>query len=220
MRSPLPLLIALIVCLTACSSLDEHLSAARALDDSALATPSWPEDSIWVVIANGETAGALTEEKAHEIQPRAAHRYVFRPGDTGDTRPRMAYLPTAALIAGRQFAESLGLTLRRDADGRAILTRDARRLTSEAGGTVIVRVSAPDGSVESAAAVLLDPDFYGPLLLSPSIAEQLGLRRFEVPGVAHVDVALGRPFVARRARLIVRIEELDVAGPVRAIFPY
>jgi len=220
MRSRLPILIALVASLLAgCTSLDEHIGSARAADQAALEAGAGSQNSIWVVVAHGEVWGAETEEEALLIHATAPHRFVFQRGNAGDTRPRMAYLPTAALIAGQEFAAALGLKLRRNASGRAILTRDTRRIAAEPGGTIIVHVEAPDGGDATAAAILLDPGFQGPLLVSPSVAERMGLRRFEIPGTARVDVALGRPFSARRARLRVTIERLGVNAAVETLFP-
>ena len=203
-----------------CVSLADHVATARLLDDAVVTRAMWPADAAWVAIADGEASPAASMEEAHQIAPLAPHRYVFQPAEAGDTRPRMAYLPASALIAGREFATKLGLTLRRDARGSAILTRGEKRVAAEAGGSLLLRISAPDGSAATTAAVLLDPDFRGPLLISPPVAETLGLRRFEVPGRAHVDVALGRPFSARRARVLITIEELGVSGLVEALCPH
>lgn len=202
-----------------CSSLEEHVARAREANDALVESGAWPEGSTWVVVAEGEAAGAQDDEKAYEVHADAVQRYVFRPGEAGDVRPRMAYLPTAPIVAGRGFAESLGLTLRRDASGATVLGRDVRRVRAAPGEKILVRIATPDGRFESPAAVLLDPDFHGPLLVSRAIAEELGLRRFEIPGEARMDVALGRPFRARRARVRIVVDELGVSETVEVLSP-
>jgi hypothetical protein len=64
----------------------------------------------------------------------------------------------------------------------------------------------------------VDPDFDGGLLVPREVAAEFGLERFEVPGLADVQVAMGRPFRAHRATVLARIAELAASGPAEALF--
>ncbi len=216
----LPTIVALAAVLAAaCASLADGVAEARRADDAALAATPWPDDAAWIVAAAGTVTGAADLEAALAAYPEALHRYVFRPGEGGDRRLTMAYHPGRGVVAGRAAAAALGVRFRRDARGTTVVIRDVRRVTAGDDATVTMRVTAPGGGKAYSVPVVIDPDFDGALLVAPAVAETLGLRRFEIPGAVDVQVALGRPFFATRARLRAAIPELGVEALVEAAVP-
>lgn len=208
-----------VLAAAACVSIDDMLASARRTNEAALGGETWPEDAEWLVVAGGTVAGAPDLEAALSVRPEALHRFVFRPGEQGDRRLTMAYHPGRGVVAGRAAAAALGVTFRRDARGGTVVVRDVRRVEADEDATITLRVAAIDGGAVFAVPVVIDPSFDGPLLVSPSVAETLHLRRFEIPGTVDVTVALGRPFFGSRARLHASIPELGVAADIEAVVP-
>ena len=178
----------------------------------------------WVVVQDGAIAAAgVTPEDAVRAVPEdraaAAHRFVFRPQDRGPREYRMVYLAEGGVVAGRRFLADLGLetvglgrdtSLRRAGANRTAPLADGRRFAFE--------IAAPGASAGRTLTAVLDPDFDGPLVVPRSVARELGLDRFEVPGIADVQVALARPFRAHRSNARVRIAALDAGGLVEVLF--
>lgn len=217
--------------LAACTSTlkGDATGDARRADEDAVAIGAGDIDGPkyagrWIVVQDGEiAASAATPADAVHAAPAStaapAHRFVFRPQDRGPREYRMAYLAEGGVIAGRRFLADLGLetvglgaemSLRSVGTNRTAPLDDGRRLT--------LYVAAPDGSAHGTVTAVYDADFDGSLVLPRTVALELGLQRFEVPGTADVQVALARPFRAHRAVVDVRIASLDVHGFSEALF--
>jgi hypothetical protein len=193
-------------------------SKAAAIDGAAYAKQ-------WIVVQNGDIAGAasLPDDAVRAAQKTAAapaHRFVFRPADRGARLYRLAYVAQGGIVAGRKFLADLGLewagppgkpgTVRRKGSlGGIDLAKSPR---------VEIEVASLDGSARVTLSAACDPDFDGGLLLPRATAARLSLERFEIPGLAEVQVALGRPFQAHRACVNARIAALGVSGPAEAVF--
>jgi hypothetical protein len=207
--------LSLVAPLAACRSKPLDLEAQRKLDEEFLATNA--EDlfvahpSGFAAVQGGESAGsAPTADEAAELAEskaagRTLHRFVFRKDDAGERLHRMAFLPAGGLVAGRAFLAQLGFRVV-SAGG----TGAARTLVVERMGllTTIDLAAHPRlrlelgpvaGPHDLVLDVPLDPDFDGPLLLPMELAKDLRLELAEIPGKAEVQVALGRPFAARRS---------------------
>lgn len=157
---------------------------------------------------------------ADRRDPDAPHRFVYRPEDRGERLYRMAILPSGGRVAGRGLFTELGLDVAAPPGGTGIvLLREGRpfRLAAAESGTLRIEVASLDRRTSEVVTVAVDPDFDGGLLLDAATGARLRLERQEVPGAAEVQVALGRPFAARRARVLVRIPEADVRGVVEAL---
>ena len=216
----LPSLLALSGALLAgCSSLGDALPAARRANQAAVAGGDWPDDATWIVAARGTVAGAPDLPSALAVDPHALHRYVFRPGEQGDVRLVLAFHPGRGVIAGRRAAEALGVTFRRSAHGGTEVVRDVRRLTAAEDATITLHVAPVGGGKAFTVPAVVDPDFDGGLLVAPAVAAALDLGRFEIPGTADVQVALGRPFLGVRTRLHAAIPELGVEADLEAVVP-
>ena len=209
----------LLIPLPACTSLADVVAAARRADDAALAAAPWPDDAAWIVVAQGVVRGAPDLASALATEPSAPHRHVFRPGEQGDLRMTMPFHPGRGVVAGRAAAAALGVTFRRNARGETLVLRGSRRVVAAEDATISMRLAPLGATTTYTVPVVVDPDFDGPLLVAPAVADTLDLRRFEIPGTADVHVALGRPFLGARARLRAAIPELGVDGDVEAVVP-
>jgi hypothetical protein len=222
MRAPASLLILAALAaalLTGCRSTGDVLAGARRANQAALAANPWPDDAAWIVAAAGTVTGAPDLEAALGVHPDARHRYLFRPGEQGDTRLAIAYHPGRGVIAGRGAAEALGVTFRRSARGETLVIRDVRRVEADRDATITLALAPVAGGKGYTVPVVIDPDFDGTLLLAPSVAATLGLHLYEIPGTADVHVALGRPFLGVRTRVHAAIPDLGVEADLEAVVP-
>jgi hypothetical protein len=148
------------------------------------------------------------------------HRFVFRPEDRGARPMRLAYVAEGGIVVGRRFlaelsVESVGppgrppLLKRKGATRGVDLTRSPR---------LELELASLDGTAKEKVSAVYDPDFDGGLLLTRALAASLALERYEIPGGADVQVALGRPFRAHRATLVVNCPALQVSGFVEAVY--
>ena len=181
--------------------------------------------SRFVVVQRGQVvaAASLADDAVRAAERRAPpweHRFVFRPGDEGPRLHRLAFLPEGGVVAGRGFFEDLGVAVSWRAGQPLVLDRLGRRREVDLLATprleIVLRTLDRERSVTLEAAV--DPDFDGPLLLPPELARTLELHRFEIPGHAEVQVALGRPFAARRAHVLAELPLLGQRGPVEVVY--
>jgi hypothetical protein len=197
---------------------DQDAVAARDADD--------PLDSgRWIVVQDGAVAAVASlpddaVRAADAESPGALHRFVYRPSDAGQHLYRMAYVPDGGVAAGRRFLADLGLQT----------TGSAGRVTGlhrAGGGPAIdlgrvprfaIEVESLDGTARVTLTAAYDPDFDGGLLVPRETAAALRLERFEIPGGADVQVALGRPFSAARATAIVTVPELQASGPAEIVY--
>ncbi len=184
----------------------------------------------FVVVENAEVvaAGSLADDAVRAASQfeartgrRGPHRFVFRTSDRGPRLYRTTYLAAGGVAAGRKLFQDLGFQVAGGAGRALVLDAGARRRTLDAAREPIleIEVSALDGSGKQTLRVPVDPDFDGGLLVSRDLAPGLATERAEIPGDAEVQVALGRPFDARRAFVWVRVPSLGVAGPVEALVP-
>ena len=216
--------------LAACSSgpKPDPVGDARRLDEDAVAARDAddPHDAgKWIVVQHGEAVAvaSLPDDavRAAELtSPDALHRFVYRPADRGQRLYRMAYVPDGGVAAGRRFLADLGL----ETTGPAGRATGLRRRGGAAGIDLTqtprfaIEVASLDGSAHVTLAAAYDPDFDGGLLVPRAAASALHLERFEIPGGADVQVALGRPFSAARATAIVTVVALQTSGPAEVVF--
>jgi len=216
--------------LAACSSAPrpKTVEAARKLDADAVAAASAQIDETppqrFVVVQWGKiVASASLPDDAVRAAERdekdALHRFVFRRADRGPKLYRMAYVAEGGVVAGRRFLSDLGLEVSVTPGKPPMLRKKgAAQWTDLAGSPRFdVAVATLDGAVRETFSAAFDPDFDGGLLLPADAAVRLALERYEIPGDAEVQVALGRPFAARRATVLVRVDLLHAAGPVEAV---
>lgn len=130
----------------------------------------------------------------------------------------MAFLPDGGLVAGQAFVAALRATASWSPGQQLVLERLGRRREMGEAPRLAIEVETLDREHRETLDVVFDPDFDGSLVLPAAVAQRLRLHLFEVPGRADVQVALGRPFEARRAMVLVRISAIDAAGPVEALF--
>jgi len=197
---------------------DQDAVAARDADD--------PLDAgRWIVVQHGGVAAVASlpddaVRAADAESPDALHRFVYRPSDAGRHLYRMAYVPDGGVAAGRRFLADLGLAT----TGPAARPTGLHRAD---GGAAIdlgrvprfeIEIESLDGAARVTLTAAYDPDFDGGLLVPRQTAAALRLERFEIPGGADVQVALGRPFNAARATAVVTVPELQTSGPAEIVF--
>ena len=214
-----------------------NLDAARVKDlecvDAQNAAFAEKNARSWIVVEGGEVA-AISPAADDAVRAAAAnrassaptpHRFVYRPADRGARLYRLAFLPEGGLVAGRQFLAGLGYRVASvgvAGPGRTlVLDRRGGRRSIDLAKRPLVRIDLTPlgGGPVTTIDVPLDPDFDGPLLLGADAAPSLDLDRAEIPGQAEVQVALGRPFNARRAFAAAKCPELDASGPVEVLVP-
>lgn len=203
---------------------------SRAKDDEALAARAAEiagaaDAKRWVVVQRGEIAAGASfpDDAVRAAKSKAAdvaHRYVFRPADRGDRLFRMAYVAQGGVVVGRVFLENLGLEavgvagrpplLRRKGAGGGIDLAKTPRLPLD--------LTTLDDATRISVDAAYDPDFDGGLLVPRELAASLALPLYEIPGAAEVQVALGRPFRARRATVLAKVPGLGPRGPVEVVF--
>jgi hypothetical protein len=201
---------------------------ARRRDEDAVAArdPDDPRDAgKWIVVQHGEAVAAASlpddaVRAAEQSSPDALHRFVYRPSDRGQRLYRMAYVPDGGVAAGRKFLADLGLEATSSAGRAAGLRRHGGGAGIDLTQTprFAIEVASLDGSARVQLAAAYDPDFDGGLLVTRAAAAALHLERFELPGGADVQVALGRPFTAARATAIVTVSALQTSGPAEVVF--
>ncbi len=198
---------------------DEWVAANAATLDGA------PYAKRWVVVQEGGIVGAaaLPDDAVRAAESTARdvpHRFVFRPEDRGTRPMRLAYVAEGGIVVGRKFLAELSVEsvgppgrpplLKRKGGTRGVDLSRSQRLEIE--------LTALDGSAHEKVSAAFDPDFDGGLLLTREAAAALSLERFEIPGGADVQVALGRPFRAHRATLSAKCPALQVSGLVEAVY--
>lgn len=179
----------------------------------------------FVVIQRGGLAAAATaaDDAVRAAERREAaplHRYVFRPGDEGKRAYRMTFLPTGGVVVGRRFFEAFRARASWRPGKPLVVERlgTRRELDLEQTPRLGLIVETLDREQEIVISAVMDLDFDGALLIEPATAEALGLERFEIPGDADVQVALGRPFRARRALALVHVPLLQLDAVVEIAF--
>jgi hypothetical protein len=230
--------------LCGCASGGGDVDGQRRKDEEFLATKAGDlfekKPRSWAVVQGGEAvaSGPTADDAVRLAAGRPAtsggasspvvHRFVFRKDDPGARLHRLAYMPDGGLVAGRQFLSDLGFRVVSSGSsgrGRPLVLehRGARRTIDLAERPRLrIEVGPLAGATDTAAAPLdvpLDPDFDGPLLLPDAATPDLALDLAEIPGRAEVQVALGRPFAARRAWVAVTCPDLGVGGVVEVLVP-
>lgn len=179
----------------------------------------------YVVVQEGDVAAAATaaDDAVRAAERRKAaplHRFVFRPGDEGERAYRMAFMPTGGVVVGRRFFETFGARASWRPGKPLVVERLGTRRELDLAETprLDLRVETLDREGDTRLSAVVDLDFDGALLVPPEIARELGLERFEIPGDVDVQVALGRPFRARRALVLAHVPLLRFAAPVEVAF--
>jgi hypothetical protein len=230
----LALVAAFAAALAACASKHaDPVEAQRTKDEEFLAANAeslfHQNPQGWIAVQGGDAAGAgpSADDAAHSAEAVAApgtlHRFVFRKDDAGERLYRLAFVPEGGLVAGRGFLASLGFKV-----VSAGKTGPARQLVLDRYGApwkfdlaAAPRLRVELGRLGSAPEmpfdVSLDPDFDGGLLLPDAAAAALDLPRAEIPGRAEVQVALSRPFEARRSWVSAFLPDLGVSGVVEVL---
>lgn len=231
---------AVALALAGCAS-GVTLDAVRAKDlecvDARGADLAAKNPHSWIVVEHGEVTAispaaddavrAAQAQRAAAPRPAsgAPHRFVFRPRDRGDRLYRLAFLPEGGIVAGRQFLEALGFRVTSVGTGgpgrTLVLDHHGSRRTMDLAERPRVRIDLTPlgGGPVTSVDVPLDPDFDGPVLLSDALARGLDLDRAEIPGAAEVQVALGRPFNARRAFASAKCPDLSASAAVEILTP-
>ena len=223
----LPLLALAI--LGACAATPDVAGDERARNEAALhesaAEIARGDAGRYVVVQHGRLDGqGPAIEAALAAAARTAddptHRFVFRPADAGPRFHMMRFLPAGGRGAGPALFEALGVRVERAANGTVTLTGPAQtvRFAERNSPSFEMVVSAPAGGARETLHVAYAGHFDGMLLLDRESAADLGLALFEVPGKSEVEVALGRPFEARRSAVLVRIPRLGVSGRVEVVY--
>jgi hypothetical protein len=178
-----------------------------------------------VVVQQGGLAAAASApddavRAAERKAPAPLHRFVFRPGDEGERQYSMAFMPTGGVVAGRRLFEGLGARASWRPGKPLVVERlgTRRELDLERVPRLEIEVETLDRERTRTLLAVVDLDFDGVLLVPQEAAAEMGLERFEIPGSADVQVALGRPFFARRALVLVRVPVLHLGAPMEAAF--
>jgi hypothetical protein len=199
---------------------DEAVVAARADEFDAP-----PLAERYIVVQDGDVAATARFADdaigaAWAKSPTTPHRFVFRPADRGTPLYRMAYVADGGVVAGRRFLEALGLEAV-GAPGQPPVVRAKGARTGVGLGTpprLAVEIATLDGAARRTIDAVYDPDFDGGLLVPVAVAAELALERYEVPGDAEVQVALGRPFLAHRATALAECATLSASGTVEVVY--
>lgn len=206
------------------------LEDARRKDDEFVAANGAtldgpPYAKRWVVVQRGEVVGAaaLPDDAVRAAESSAkdvVHRFVFRPEDRGTRPMRLAYLAEGGIVAGRRFLADMGAEAVGPPGRPAQLKRKGAMRGVDLSHTprLEIELTSLDGAAHATVSAAFDPDFDGGLLLTREVAASLALERFEIPGGADVQVALGRPFRAHRATLIAKCGALQVSGFAEAVY--
>lgn len=220
--------LALLASACASSPSDETVDAARRANQEFLdregAAIAAAHPGRYLAVQGGSLAGAalLPDDAVRAAAGRDAdppHRFVFRAEDRGDRLYRMAFLPEGGRVAGRRVFEALGLRVQLLPGSGVLLGRPGRPWAFGAApdGRLAIELRSLDRGTAETIDIAVDPEFDGGLLLDRGTAERLGLRRHEIPGRAEVQVALGRPFDARRALVLVSVPQASASGVVEAL---
>jgi hypothetical protein len=219
----------LALTLAACAATvrNRAVDEARARDEEALASHADELDAPdlakqYVVVQDGDVAASASladdaVRAAAEKSPSTPHRFVFRPTDRGTPLYRMAYLAEGGVVVGRRFLADVGY----EPAGRPTAVRaHGSRSVVDLGKTprLAVEIATLDGAVRRIVDAVYDPDFDGGLLVPVAVAAELSLERFEIPGDAEIQVALGRPFRARRASALAKVPALAASGMVEVVY--
>jgi hypothetical protein len=220
---------ALAIVLAACASTaaPRVVDEARRRDDAAVAAHADELDDAksakrYVVVQDGDVAATapLVDEAlraAAAKSPTTPHRFVFRPADRGTPLYRMAYLAEGGVVVGRGFLAAIGY----EPTGKPSVVRAKGGRAGFDLGTpprLAFDVETLDGAARRAIEAVYDPDFDGGLLVPVDVAAELSLERFELPGDAEVQVALGRPFRAHRATALAKVASLSASGTIEVVY--
>jgi len=229
-RAATVLVLALAACGTTAAPRLHGVADARTGDEAAVAAREAefdaPEfESKYVVVQDGDVAATATladdaVRLAAEKSPTPAHRFVFRPAERGTPNYRMAFLAEGGVVVGRRFLEALGLEAV-GAPGRASVVRAKGARTGfdlPPTARLAVEVTTLDGATRRTIQAVYDPDFDGPLLVPVAVAAEFALERYEVPGRADIQVAIGRPFRAHRATVLADVPALSASGTVEVVY--
>ena len=216
----------LVVAAGCASAAPGSVAALRAADaefvKKAAPALSAKHGTKYIVVANGGVAAvASLPDDAVRAAADSPHRFIFRAADGGPRMYRTTYLPVGGAAVGRKVFENLGYHVT-GGGGRplVLVSGGTRRVIDPATAPRLsIAVSTLDGTVSRTLEFPVDPDFDGGLLLTTLLGDEFQTAQSEVPGDAEVQVALGRPFEARRALLLVRIASLGVSGVVEALVP-
>jgi hypothetical protein len=238
MRSPLPLLLALLAagCASAAAAPREDPAApARAADDAALAAAAadlGPLEDHYVAVAGGRFLGGamLLEDAASLLAGEGSHAYLFVQGSQGERR-----VPIPALygprIAGNGLMEALGLKSSYDPTSFSVVVTsgDRSRAFPMGGGAATAWFTvAPASGLAPPVEVefVLSPGFAGTAVVATEDADAAGLRLSEVPGTAVItELLTGRTVPCRRALARITLEGFDgepdtkVSAVVEVLFP-
>jgi len=229
-KASAPVLLLLASLATACASTaeDEEVTAARRANQAFLDREG---DAIeakhpgrYLVVQGGDLVAAafLPDDAVRAAERRGddpPHRFVFRAEDRGDRLYRMAFLPEGGRVAGKRVFEAMGLRVQLLPGSGVLLGRPGRPWAFGAApdGRLAIEVQSLDRGTTETIDIAVDPEFDGGLLLDRETAERLGLGRQEIPGRAEVQVALGRPFDARRSLVLVSVPQASASGVVEAL---
>ncbi len=179
----------------------------------------------YVVVQEGRLAASASApddalRAAERTETTPLHRFVFRPADRGDRVYRMAYMPTGGVVVGRRFFDALRARATWTA-GRPLVIEHLgvrREVDLERTPRLEIEVTTLDQEHRRTLSAVVDLAFDGALLVPEELAVQLEAHLFEVPGRTEVQVALGRPFAARRALVFARVPRLGLGADVEIVF--
>jgi RNA polymerase sigma-70 factor (ECF subfamily) len=211
---------------------DEYLPKKHGLENETLEKS--PTMERWVAIAGGHVlqaqapaAGiaifadaAAADRAADAAAPRARHRFLFRVGQDGD----VTYVLGGT---GRRYVLGTGFTSEFQIQG---FTQDAMTFQRTAtdppmsagwtagshGWFLDVHCQDPGAGVDVSESFQVSTGFNGGIVAPPSLADDLRLARWEVPGEAHVQGMLQTDEHARRAQLRLEIAELGYSRVIDA----
>lgn len=204
--------------LTACAGAAEQRDAARR--QNLAAASRLVVESPVTVVSGGEVVAEAesVEEALSSLEDSGAHRLWVVPAHSAGRLLPLVYLPAGGAVAGRELLESLGIR-RTERTGRPTRLRLG-------GKSIELDVERPhldlelrplEGGEPRHIRVPLQHDFPAALLLPTETFDELDADRSELSGIDEVQVALGRPFRARRALLRVRLPALGAEGIVPVV---
>ena len=216
--------------LAACASSpsEEEVEAARRANTEFLqrqgAALAAEHAGKFLVVQGGDLAAeSLLPDDAVRVaarrDPSPVHRFVFRPEDAGERLYRMTFLPEGGRVAGKAVFDALGLRVQLLTGSGVMIGRPGRPWAFGASpeGRLAIEVRSLDREHAETIEVAVDPEFDGGLLLDAETAARFGLDRDEIPGVAEVQVALSRPFAARRSLVLVSVPQVSASGVAEAL---